>query len=311
MQVAPILTIGTRGSPLALAQAYEVRARLAAAHGLDASTIAISIFKTTGDRVLDRPLAEIGGKGLFTKELEEALLERSIDLAVHSMKDMQTQLPEGLVVGATLPREDVRDAFISLRYASLDEVPAGATVGSSSLRRQAQLLNARPDLNVIGFRGNVQTRLKKLEDGVAAATFLAVAGLKRLKLEDRITAAIPADVMLPAVAQGAIGIEIRAGDTRTHTLIAPLNDATTAHAVTAERAFLRRLEGSCRTPIAGLAELRGSQLYFRGQVLSPDGKTSYRCEGSGAPEDADSIGFAAADEIISKADPAILARVHG
>jgi hydroxymethylbilane synthase len=226
------------------------------------------------------------------------------------MKDMQTLLPDGLILGATLPREDVRDAFLSLRYASIDEVPAGSTVGSSSLRRQAQLLNMRPDLNVTGFRGNVQTRLKKLEDGVAAATFLAVAGLKRLKLEDRITAMIPTEQMLPAVAQGAIGIEIKAEDERTAQFIAPLNHEPTALAVTAERAFLRKLEGSCRTPIAGLAELKGSQLVFRGQVLSPDGKVSYRAERTDAPERAAQIGITAAEEILSKADPAVLATVH-
>lgn len=310
MQASPTLRIGTRGSPLALAQAYETRDRLSKAHGLDPETIAIVIFKTTGDRVLDRPLAEIGGKGLFTKELEDALYADEIDLAVHSMKDMQTLLPDGLTLGATLPREDVRDAFLSLRYASIDEVPAGSTVGSSSLRRQAQLLNMRPDLNVVGFRGNVQTRLKKLEEGVAAATFLAVAGLKRLKLEDRITAMIPTERMLPAVAQGAIGIEIKAGDERTAQLIAPLNHEPTALAVTAERAFLRKLEGSCRTPIAGLAELDGSRLVFRGQVLSPDGKVSYRVERTDAPERAAQMGVAAAEEILAQADPAVLATVH-
>lgn len=310
MQASPTLRIGTRGSPLALAQAYETRDRLSKAHGLDPETIAIVIFKTTGDRVLDRPLAEIGGKGLFTKELEDALYADEIDLAVHSMKDMQTLLPDGLTLGATLPREDVRDAFLSLRYASIDEVPAGSTVGSSSLRRQAQLLNMRPDLNVVGFRGNVQTRLKKLEEGVAAATFLAVAGLKRLKLEDRITAMIPTERMLPAVAQGAIGIEIKSGDERTAQMIAPLNHEPTALAVTAERAFLRKLEGSCRTPIAGLAELDGSRLVFRGQVLSPDGKVSYRVERTDAPERAAQMGVAAAEEILAQADPAVLSTVH-
>lgn len=310
MQASPTLRIGTRGSPLALAQAFEVRERLSKAHGVAPESFEIVIFKTTGDRVLDRPLAEIGGKGLFTKELEDALLKGEIDLAVHSMKDMQTLLPDGLVVGATLPREDVRDAFVSLKFKSLDEVPAGSTVGSSSLRRQAQLLNMRPDLNVAGFRGNVQTRLKKLEDGVAAATFLAVAGLKRLGLEERITSIIPAEQMLPAVAQGAIGVEINADDARSAELIAPLNHEPTALAVTAERAFLRKLEGSCRTPIAGLAEHMGSKLFFRGQVLSPDGKASYRVERSDEPQRAAAIGVAAAEEILAQADPAILAMVY-
>lgn len=310
MQASPTLSIGTRGSPLALAQAHEVRDRLVAAHGLAPDTIAIRIIKTTGDQVLDRPLSEIGGKGLFTKEIEDALLAREIDLAVHSMKDMQTLLPDGLILGATLPREDVRDAFLSLTFASLEDVPAGAVVGSSSLRRQAQLLNLRPDLTVVGFRGNVQTRLKKLEDGVAAATFLAVAGLRRLKMQDRITAIIPTSDMLPAVAQGAIGLETRADDERVARFIGPLNDAATAIAVTAERAFLRKLEGSCRTPIAGLAELRDGALWFRGQLLSPDGKISYRCDRSGAPRDAADLGIAAAEDILAQADPAILATVH-
>ncbi|MBL8881955.1 MAG: hydroxymethylbilane synthase [Hyphomicrobium sp.] len=310
MQASPTLTIGTRGSPLALAQAHEVRERLVAAHGLAVNDIAIRVIKTTGDRVLDRPLAEIGGKGLFTKEIEDALLANEIDLAVHSMKDMQTALPDGLIVGATLPREDVRDAFISLKYRSLSDVPTGAVVGSSSLRRQAQLLNMRPDLTVIGFRGNVQTRLKKLEDGVAAATFLAVAGLRRLKMQDRITAMIPTNQMLPAVAQGAIGIETRAEDARVARFVAPLNDAATAIAVAAERAFLKKLEGSCRTPIAGLAELRDGALWFRGQVLSPDGKVSYTAQRSGAPQAASQLGVAAAEDILAQADPAILATVH-
>ena len=209
MQAVATIRIGTRGSPLALAQAHEVRQRLCEAHGLTPQSVSIIVIKTTGDQVLDRPLADIGGKGLFTKEIEEALLAHEIDIAVHSMKDMQTALPEGLILGATLPREDVRDAFVSLQYSSLDAVPSGSTIGTSSLRRQAQILNKRPDLKVVGFRGNVQTRLKKLQEGVAVATILAVAGLKRLHLEDRITAAIPVDHMLPAVAQGAIGIEIR------------------------------------------------------------------------------------------------------
>jgi hydroxymethylbilane synthase len=283
---AATLRLGTRGSPLALAQAHEVRDRLAAAHGLSPDAIAITVIKTSGDRILDRPLAEIGGKGLFTKEIEEALIGNEIDLAVHSMKDMQTALPGGLQIGAVLEREDVRDAFISLKYPNLDAVPKGATVGTSSLRRQAQLLNTRPDLNVVGFRGNVQTRLKKLEDGVAEATFLAVAGLKRLGMADRITFAMPISQMLPAVAQGAIGLEIRAGDERTADLIAPLNHEPTAIAVTIERAFLARLEGSCRTPIAGHAWLKGPHLVFWGQVLSVDGKSEFNVERIGPPEQA-------------------------
>lgn len=307
LQVTSI-RIGTRGSPLALAQANEVRERLTAAHALPPDAITITVIKTTGDQVLDRPLAEIGGKGLFTKELEDALLGDIIDIAVHSMKDVQTILPDGLTIGAVLPREDARDAFISLKYASLDDVPAGSTIGTSSLRRQAQLLNTRPDLKVVGFRGNVQTRLKKLQDGVAEATFLAVAGLNRLGMSDRITSALAMDKMLPAVAQGAIGIEMRAGDEAIADIIAPLNDAATALAVTTERAFLTRLEGSCRTPIAGHAHLDGDTLHFRGQVLSPDGKVSYAVSLSGPPETALDIGIRAAEDVLANADPAALVK---
>ncbi len=310
MQADTTIRIGTRGSPLALAQAHEVRQRLCEAHGLAPQSVTITVIKTTGDQVLDRPLADIGGKGLFTKEIEEALLAHEIDIAVHSMKDMQTALPEGLILGATLPREDVRDAFVSLQYPSLDAVPDGSTIGTSSLRRQAQILHKRPDLNVVGFRGNVQTRLKKLQDGVAVATILAVAGLKRLKLEDRITAVISIDQMLPAVAQGAIGIEIRADDNAAAKAIQPLNDPATALAVAAERAFLARLEGSCRTPIAGLAEVNGDVLSFRGQVLSPDGKISYTSLGSNASRHAIQTGTRAADDILAKADPKVIARIH-
>jgi hydroxymethylbilane synthase len=305
---AASIRIGTRGSPLALAQAHEVRDRIAKAHGLAHDAISITIIKTTGDQILDRPLADIGGKGLFTKEIEDALLAHEIDVAVHSMKDMQTALPDGLTIGAVLPREDARDAFISLKYADLAALPMGAVVGTSSLRRQAQLLFTRPDLKVVGFRGNVQTRLKKLQEGVADATFLAVAGLKRLGLADRITSAVPVTQMLPAVAQGAIGLEIRAGDTRTADVIAPLNDEESALAVTAERAFLARLEGSCRTPIAGHAELKGSQLVFNGQVLSPDGKVEFNVERLGTSQQASEIGVHAANEILSMGANAALQR---
>lgn len=306
MQAARI-RIGTRGSPLALAQAHEVRDRLKAAHGMSDADIAITIIKVRGDQVLDQPLSDIGGKGLFTKEIEEALIDGTIDCAVHSMKDMQTVLPDGLGIGAVLPREDVRDAFLSLKFPSLDDMPAGAVVGTSSLRRQAQLLHARPDLKVVGFRGNVQTRLGKLKDGVADATFLAVAGLKRLGMADRITAAVDVDQMLPAVAQGAICLEIRTGDEATADLIAPLNDESTAIAVTAERAFLHRLEGSCRTPIAGHAVLSGGNLLLRGQLLSPDGRLSFSVARDGKPQRALAIGHDAAGDILARAPDDILA----
>jgi hydroxymethylbilane synthase len=304
---ARTLRIGTRGSPLALAQAHEVRARLSAAHGLSEDTIEIRVYKTTGDAIQDRPLAEVGGKGLFTKEIEEALLAREIDLAVHSMKDMQTELPAGLVIGASLPREDVRDAFISLKYSSLADLPEGAVVGTSSLRRQAQIKRIRPDLKVVGFRGNVQTRLRKLSEGVADATLLACAGLNRLGMADRITAPIEIDQILPAVAQGAIAIEIREDDAETAKLIAALNDAKTAYCVAAERAFLTRLEGSCRTPIAGLAQLNGETLSFRGMVFSVDGERSFEIEREGPAEQAAAVGTGAADALLELGAASVLA----
>ena len=247
------LKIGTRGSPLALAQAHETRARLMAAHGLPEAAFEIAVIKTTGDRVTDRPLAEIGGKGLFTKEIEEALLAGAIDIAVHSMKDMPTILPPGLAIAALLARGDVRDAFVSLSHANLAAMPAGAVVGTSSLRRRAQLLNRRPDLQLVEFRGNVQTRLRKLADGVAEATFLACAGLHRLGRAEIIRTAISPDEMLPAVAQGAIGIEARGDDAADEALLAPIHHAPTATRLAAERAFLAALDGSCRPPLGGLA----------------------------------------------------------
>ncbi|MEL6234801.1 MAG: hydroxymethylbilane synthase [Pseudomonadota bacterium] len=284
------LRIGTRGSPLALAQAEETRARLMAAHDLPETAFAIEVIRTTGDAVQDRALSEIGGKGLFTKEIEDALLEDRIDIAVHSMKDVATVLPDGLVIETILPREDVRDAFISARHDAVDSLPQGAVVGTSSLRRRAQLLARRPDLQVVEFRGNVQTRLRKLEDGVAEATFLACAGLSRLGRSD-LARPIPADVMLPAVAQGAIGIERRQGDERAAALLAPLNDAATALRVTTERAFLAALDGSCRTPIAGLAEIgtggaHDESLRFRGEILRPDGSEQHSAEWQGGAHEA-------------------------
>lgn len=285
---------------MALTQAFEVRARLMAAHGLPETAFEIVAIKTTGDIVLDRPLADVGGKGLFTKEIEEALSAGGIDLAVHSIKDMQTVLPEGLGLAATLPREDVRDAFISLKYRSLDDMPDGTVVGTSSLRRQAQVKHIRPGLEIVGFRGNVQTRLKKLEAGVAHATFLACAGLNRLGLSDRITQRVATETMLPAVAQGAIGIEIRSDDAATAKLVAPLNDEASALCVSAERAFLARLEGSCRTPIAGLAELHQGRIVLRGMALSPDGKNCVRTRVEGAASEAVKLGESAADDIIAR-----------
>ncbi len=300
---ATLTRIGTRGSPLALAQAHEVRARLMAAHAKPEADFEIVVIKTAGDRILDRPLADVGGKGLFTKEIEDALIAHEIDLAVHSMKDMQTELPDGLKIGAVLEREDVRDAFISLEFPSLAAMPKGAIVGTSSLRRQAQVRRMRPDLEVVGFRGNVQTRLKKLEDRVAGATFLACAGLKRLGLAERITRAVPTSEMLPAVAQAAIAIEIRSKDSATAALIAPLDHAETAVCVSAERAFLKRLEGSCRTPIAGYARIEGGRLSFNGEILTPDGRIVHATTRSGAVTDAAAMGDDAARELLQQAGP--------
>ncbi len=302
------IRIGTRGSPLALAQAHEVRDRLMAVADLPESAFAIEIIRTTGDRIQDRPLAEAGGKGLFTKEIEEALLAGAIDLAVHSMKDVPTFFPDGLGLGSILPREDVRDAFISLTRGSLAQMPQGAVLGTSSLRRAAQIRRRRPDLRIVQFRGNVQTRLRKLAEGVADATLLAVAGLNRLGMADRITAAISTDEMLPAIAQGAVGVEIRLDDSRMADLVGRIDCGETASRVTAERAFLARLEGSCRTPIAGLAELSGGRLSFRGEVLTPDGSAAWQVSREGASSDAAVLGRDAADEILAAAGADVLAK---
>ncbi len=291
------LRIGTRGSKLALAQAEEAKARLVAAHDLDPADIEIIVISTTGDRVKDRPLAEIGGKGLFTKEIEKALLANEIDLAVHSMKDMPALIADDFTIAALLPREDARDAFISKKWPSLDDLPQGATLGSSSVRRTAQALRRRQDIIAVPFRGNVDTRLRKLEEGVADATFLAVAGLNRLGLSHHITAHIPMNVMLPAVAQGAIGIETRKRDEKTRTLVQAINHQATATAITCERAFLTSLDGSCRTPIAGHAVLNNGALDFSGETLTPDGKNVFEATRSGTAQDAAHLGRDAAEEI--------------
>ena len=295
------LRIGTRGSPLALAQAYETRERLSGAFDLPLDSFEIVVIKTTGDKVVNRPLKEIGGKGLFTKEIEEALLEESIDIAVDSMKDMPVYQPKGLVLDTFLPREDVRDAFISRVHKSLADIPQGATVGTSSLRRKAQLMSKRPDLKIVEFRGNVQTRLKKLDDGVAECTFLAVAGLNRLKMEDIITKAISTEEMLPAVAQGAIGIERRENDIRIATMLEAIHNSKTGLLLSAERAFLEALDGSCETPIAGLAELSNGNLRFRGEILKPDGSEVFSDEQLASKEDATLVGVEMAQKLLSKA----------
>ncbi|MFD2441607.1 hydroxymethylbilane synthase [Paracoccus kondratievae] len=295
------MRIGTRGSALALAQAHETRDRLMAAHGLSADDFEIVVIKTTGDRILDRPLKEIGGKGLFTREIEDALLSHQIDIAVHSMKDMPTIQPDGLVIDCYLPREDVRDAFVSSSFAGISDLPQGAVVGSSSLRRRAQLAARRPDLQLVEFRGNVQTRLKKLEEGVAVATFLAMAGLSRLGMLHVARGAVEPDEMLPAVAQGCIGVERRADDAQTAALLAAISDRDSTLRVTAERAFLARLDGSCQTPIAGLAELAGDQLRLRGEILRPDGSEVIAGERIGPSSDGAAMGTDLAGELRGRA----------
>jgi hydroxymethylbilane synthase len=276
--------IGTRGSPLALAQADEARARLIAAHPQLAApgAIEIRVIKTTGDKVQDRPLNEIGGKGLFTKEIEEALLAGEIDVAVHSMKDVPTFLPDGLVIDCLLPREDPRDVLIATTGTSIATLPRNAVVGSASLRRGAQVKALRPDLSIVPLRGNVETRIAKVQRGDATATLLALAGLKRLHKESAATAILSTDEILPAVAQGAIGLETRANDDRMQALLAPLNDPETMVRVTAERACLAVLDGSCRTPIAAFAELNGGVLRLRALIALPDGSKVHRQEATAA-----------------------------
>ncbi|MBB5753767.1 hydroxymethylbilane synthase [Prosthecomicrobium pneumaticum] len=296
---APFLRIGTRGSPLALAQAHTVRGRLAAAHGVVEETIEIVVIRTSGDRIQDRPLSEVGGKGLFTKEIEEALLDRRIDLAVHSSKDMPTVLPDGLALSAFLPREDVRDAFLSVRYASFDALPEGAVLGTSSLRRKAMALRLRPDLEVVEFRGNVETRLKKLADGVADGTLLAMAGLNRLGLTAHVREPLDTGRFLPAAGQGAVVIETRADDARSLGLVGAIDDAETTLCLLAERAFLGRLDGSCRTPIGGLALRDGERLTFRGTVLSPDGRASCETVQDGPISEPTALGLAAAEALLA------------
>ncbi|PWJ80147.1 hydroxymethylbilane synthase [Pseudaminobacter salicylatoxidans] len=297
------LKIGTRASPLALAQAHETRDRLMAAHGLSEDAFEIVPLTTTGDQILDKPLSEVGGKGLFTKELEDALFDGRIDIAVHSSKDMATVLPDGLEATVFLPREDVRDTFIGKLAPSIAELPHGATVGSSSLRRQSLIRRMRPDLNVIIFRGNVQTRLRKLDEGIAAGTLLAYAGLRRLGLTHIITDLMPLDMFPPAPGQGAIGIEFRSADRSIREMLSAIHDAPTGHALTCERAYLRALDGSCRTPIAGHAVVDGDRLFFKGIILSLDGQEAHEVEREGKVSDAEAIGRAAGEDVRGRAGP--------
>lgn len=301
------LVIGTRASPLALAQAHETQERLGAALGWDIVRLPLSLIKTTGDAIQDRPLSEAGGKGLFTKELDIALLEGAIDLAVHSAKDLPTALPDGLVIAGYLAREDARDAFISLSAPSLAALRSGAVVGSASLRRQAMVKRLRPDVAVTLLRGNVGTRLKKLEAGAVDATLLALAGLNRLGLGHHVTAVLDPDDFLPAVGQGAIAVTIRAGDERTWAAVAPILDDATGVALAAERAFLTVLDGSCRTPIAGHARVDAAgSLVFRGLVLRPDGSEALEVSGKGAALEAERIGREAGRDLKGRMPPAFL-----
>jgi len=294
------LRIGTRGSPLALAQAHMVQDALAAAHGIPADGIEIVVIKTTGDRIQDRPLADSGGKGLFTKEIEDALLIGDIDLAVHSAKDLTTLLPEGLIVAACLPREDARDAFISRTAATLAGLPQGATLGTASLRRAAQVKRLRPDLTIGPLRGNVETRLRKLDDGQMDATILALAGLKRLGRADAATSILEPHDFLPAVGQGAIALQARENDGGTREALAAINHPATLTALIAERAFLEMLDGSCRTPIAGHAIVTNDRLQLRGMIIRPDGSEAHETTRDGHVRDAAALGADAGRELKAK-----------
>ncbi|WP_099866991.1 hydroxymethylbilane synthase [Pararhizobium haloflavum] len=295
--------IGTRGGPLALKQAHEVRDRLAAAHGMVSSAFEIVVLSTKGDRITDRPLSEIGGKGLFTLELEEQLADGRLDLAVHSSKDMATTLPEGLHLSAFVEREDVRDAVIARDAPSLHDLPKGAVVGSASLRRQALIRRMRPDIKVITYRGLVETRLRKLREGQVDATLLAYAGLKRLNMEDVATDVLDPEVFPPAPGQGAICIESRIDDTDVARLVAPVDHRPTHAALLCERAFLAALDGSCRTPIAGLARVEGDDIAFSGLILTPDGREAHAISGSGKASDAAAIGREAGQTVRERAGP--------
>jgi len=298
-----ILRLGTRGSALALAQANAVRGRLAVLHELSPAQIKLEIIRTSGDMIRDRPLAEAGGKGLFTKEIEEALLAGRIDLAVHSAKDMPTLLPRGLAIAAVLPREDARDAFVSAKAQNLRDLPRGSKVGTASPRRQALVKRTRPDLTVATLRGNVETRLRKLDEGIVDATLLAFAGLKRLGLAGKATAVLAIDEFLPAVGQGIIAVEARGDDARVLPYLARLNDTASASALAAERAYLAVLDGSCRTPIAGHAVIHAGLLHFRGLIAKPDGSRYFETEREGPAADAVLLGADAGRELRGLAGP--------
>ena len=307
MQSRRPIRLGTRGSPLAMAQAEAVGRALIAAHGLSDADIAIISFTSSGDRLTDRPLSEVGGKGLFTKEIDAALLDGAIDIGVHSSKDVATTMPEGLSLVACLEREDVRDAFLSLSAADIDRLPEGARFGTSSIRRAAQVLRLRPDLDIVPFRGNVQTRLQKLADGVASATLLALAGLNRLGQAHRVTAILDTERFMPAPAQGAIGIAINSEDAEMAALVAKIDHEETRLAITAERAMLGVLDGSCRTPIAALSRIDNGRLTLRGEILSLDGKQTVSGEVAGDLDAGGALGVELGKKLLAAADPALLA----
>jgi hydroxymethylbilane synthase len=303
--MAPLsrLRIGTRGSPLALVQANMVRDLLCKLHGFDTADITISVIKTTGDRVQDRKLSEVGGKGLFTKEIEVALAANEIDLAVHSAKDMSTALPEGLVIAACPKREDARDALICHKAKTFETMAAGSKLGTASLRREAQVRRLRGDIIVQPLRGNVETRLKKVRDGEIDATILGMAGLRRLGLTSEVTEILSTRIFLPAVGQGTVAIEARDDDGVTRDFLSALNDAETFLALSAERAFLSVLEGSCRTPIAGYAEVSGANIHFRGLVMRPDGSEAHEAADDATTANAEDLGIQVAHELKAKLSP--------
>ncbi|MGD1036760.1 MAG: hydroxymethylbilane synthase [Roseiarcus sp.] len=301
-----LFTLGARGSPLALAQAHEARRRLALAHGWDEASVAVRVIRTSGDMIQDRSLAEAGGKGLFTKEIDAALIEGRIDAAVHSAKDLPTRLPEGVAIAGFLEREDARDAFVSAVADSIPALPRGARLGAASLRRQAQARRLRPDLKIELLRGNVETRLRKAEQREIDATLLALAGLKRLGLAHRARAVLDIETFLPAVGQGAVALTARSADACALAALAAIGHAATMVAVTAERAFLAELEGSCRTPIAGHARLEAGALVLTGQVLREDGSEAFDVRLAGAPADAARLGSEAGRDLARRLPPGVL-----
>jgi hydroxymethylbilane synthase len=308
MTSATLFTFGTRGSPLALAQANEARRRLAEAQGWEIDRIALKVIRTSGDAIQDRSLAEAGGKGLFTREIDAALLAGAIDAAAHSAKDLPSIMPDGVVIAAYLPREDARDALISALADTIEGLPHGATFGAASLRRQAQALRLRPDLKPVLLRGNVETRLNKAESGAVGATLLALAGLKRLGLGHRARAVLDIDRFLPAPGQGAIAITARGGDTRVLEALNAISDGETWVTLTAERAFLAELEGSCRTPIAGLARIEAGRLRLRGEVLRPDGSERFDVAAEGVPADAEWLGRDAGRDLKGRLPEGVLVK---